>query len=463
METSTMEVSIMETSTTETLLNQPPVSQSSALQSPKANGKLDKACESTNNVPDTDSSISQPHDHVALGSDLWSGADYYSANTKLNIQARKFFDAVNWQALALIATGCRDGIRCSYVDSDGFSVGQFNMVRRLDFVDGVRWVARIRLPPEATSIPLERYDSPRAFEIEIASMKFFKSKSTIPVPDVFAYDHDPSNQVGAPYMLIEYIHGSAADDLRSIKKCENFGTPEQDYKFRQQMAKIQAQVLMFQFSKIGSLYYDGDTENFYIGPDVDTGKGPWTSSADYYRDLADVLMKVAAARYHRNPEDNTYFCAPVLLNHLMSIHSKGSDGPYNLINRDFGAHNILVDNEFNIVGVIDLDGVFAAPPEAAAQYPRFSGLQVEPPGITVTNPYALERIESTKPQLAQYKELLMKYEAELGNGNATISSLLGSRGALIHYGFEDCGGLVGFQNKVWFQSALAMLREYVEA
>ncbi|KAI1734055.1 kinase-like domain-containing protein [Xylaria scruposa] len=339
------------------------------------------------------------------------------------------------------------------------------MVRRLDFVDGVRWVARVRLPPGATPVPLERYNSRRAFEIEVASMKFFKSKSTIPVPEVYAYDHDPSNQVGVPYMLLEYIHGTTADDLQTIKQSApgTFGTLEQDQKFRRQMARIQAQVLAFQFSKIGSLYYDGDTESFYIGPDIDTGKGPWTSPTDYYRDLTDVLLKEAAARYHMNPEETAYLCTPVLLNHLMSIHSKDSKGLYSLINRDFGAHNVLVDKEFNIVGVIDFDGVFAAPPEAAAQYPRLSCMDVEPPGRVVTKPRALERIERTKPKLVEYREWLMKYEAEFCNGDATISSLFGSQGALIHQGFESCSEAFGFRNKVWFSSAIAMLTEFAKS
>ncbi|KAI1299030.1 kinase-like domain-containing protein [Xylaria venustula] len=337
------------------------------------------------------------------------------------------------------------------------------MVRRLDFADGVRWVARVRLPREATYIPLERYDSARAFEIEVASMKFFKSKSTIPVPEVFVYNQDPSNHVGAPYMLIEYIHGTTASKLGEIRSTTypvTYGTPEQDRKFRRQMAKIQAEVLMFQFPKIGSLYYDKDKDDFYIGREIETGRGPWTSSADYYRDLADVLMKEDATRYYRNPEKEKYFCAPLLLSHLMSIHTKVNKGPYNLINRDFGPHNVLVDNEFNIVGVIDFDGVFAAPPEAVAQYPRFFGLDVEAPGIVATKPAVIKRIEYAKPKLAEYRRLLMEYEAALNDGNATISSLLGSRSAIIHSGFDDLAAAIAPQYETWFTSALSMLREY---
>ncbi|KAI0443366.1 kinase-like domain-containing protein [Xylaria telfairii] len=437
-------------------------------QCPNPDANLEKTSESTNSVPDADGSISYPRKCGAIGSDVWNRADQCSTDSKIAIEARKFFGVVDWHALALIATSCRDGIQCNYVDADGFSVGQFNMVRRLDFIDGVRWVARVRLPPGATPVsPAARghYDDRREFEVEIASIKFFKSKSTIPVPEVFYYDPNPSNHVGAPYMLLEYIHGSTAEDLQEIENSAlgMFGTPEQDRKLRQQMAKIQAQLLAFQFPKIGSLYYDKETESFYIGPDIITGNGPWMSSADYYRDLTDVLMKEAAARQYLNPEHNTYFCAPILLNHLMSICSKDDKGPYSLVNRDFGVHNILVDNDFNIVGVIDLGGVFAATPEAAAQYPVLSCLDIEPPGMIPINHDALQRVELKKPKLAEYREWLMKYEAEFRNSNSTISSLVGSQGAVIYYGLDSCSEARGFQTKTWFSSALVMLKEYTEA
>ena len=44
--------------------------------------------------------------------------------------------------------------------------------------------------------------------------------SKIPVPEVFAYDIDPGNDIGAPYMLIEYMHGTTASELRRINESE---------------------------------------------------------------------------------------------------------------------------------------------------------------------------------------------------------------------------------------------------
>jgi hypothetical protein len=107
-----------------------------------------------------------------LGSDSWIGADAYEADDQCNAQTVRFSKSVKWDILASIASDYRSGAPCTYVDK--YSIGQFNLVRRLDFHDGVSWVVRVRLPREATPAPLEAYDSQRAFEIEVASLMFFK-------------------------------------------------------------------------------------------------------------------------------------------------------------------------------------------------------------------------------------------------------------------------------------------------
>jgi hypothetical protein len=92
-----------------------------------------------------------------IGSDSWIGADAYEADDEYNAQTVKFFKSVIWDILASIASRHRSGAPCTYADK--YSIGQFNLVRRLDFHDGVSWVVRVRLPPGATPAPLEAYNS----------------------------------------------------------------------------------------------------------------------------------------------------------------------------------------------------------------------------------------------------------------------------------------------------------------
>jgi len=112
-----------------------------------------------------------------IGNDAWLGADAYEADDEFNVQTAKFFDQVKWDVLASIDSRHRDGMACDYADK--YSIGQFNLVRRLEFADGASWVVRVRLPAEASPAALKAYDSQRAFEVEVASMMFFKYGSQL--------------------------------------------------------------------------------------------------------------------------------------------------------------------------------------------------------------------------------------------------------------------------------------------
>lgn len=85
-----------------------------------------------------------------------------------------------------------------------------------------------------------------------------RAKTSIPVPEVYDYNGDPHNEVGAQYILMDYINGLVATELCEIKGCEIglFGTLEQDRKFRDQVAKIQVELSTFSFDRIGSLFQD---------------------------------------------------------------------------------------------------------------------------------------------------------------------------------------------------------------
>lgn len=72
--------------------------------------------------------------HVPLGSKGWVDGDCYEADDEHGIQARRLFDAVKWDVLASKASSLHDGTQYTY--GDKFSIGQFNMVRRLTFDDG---------------------------------------------------------------------------------------------------------------------------------------------------------------------------------------------------------------------------------------------------------------------------------------------------------------------------------------
>lgn len=62
-------------------------------------------------------------------------------------------------------------------------------------------------------------------------------------------------------------------------------------------------------------------------------------------------------------------------------------------------HNILVDSDFNTVGIVDFDAVMSLPMDAAAQYPVLSGLEPDPPSFVYDKTAALRRIKRTRPHI----------------------------------------------------------------
>jgi aminoglycoside phosphotransferase (APT) family kinase protein len=80
------------------------------------------------------------------------------------------------------------------------------MVRLLQFADKTRWAARVHITRSGYLSTKSRLQS------EIATMLFIKENSDLPVAEVFAYELDEDNPVGAPFILMELLPGSVAMD-----------------------------------------------------------------------------------------------------------------------------------------------------------------------------------------------------------------------------------------------------------
>ncbi|KAK5992196.1 Found in mitochondrial proteome protein 29 [Cladobotryum mycophilum] len=340
------------------------------------------------------------------------------------------------------------------------------MVRRIVFDAGVSWVARVRLPHiESVFGDRELLDVASILKVEVASMKFLKAKTSIPAPEVYSYDAASTNDLGAPYILMDYIHGSVARELRMAKDCDPgmYGTPNQDRKFRQQMANVQAELSSFTFDKIGSLYQNEETSEFFIGPELETGKEPWSSVVNYYADIADhALHSAARSIEHPDLQTGPSFTNPIVFKHLISLYGATGAGPFRLTNRDYGAHNLLVNDNFEIVGVIDFDGIMSAPIEVVVQYPALTGLDREIPGHVATIPAAIERIERTKSKLVDYQKLMGAAESAIqsNQGQTPIADLLMSDAASMYQGLLRYRGHQKWVNDQWMEAYMGFLRRY---
>ena len=265
---------------------------------------------------------------------------------------------VNWGRLLGIARDKR-GVSCSLAKESPCSAS--DLYRGIIFTDNVVWLARLRLPVPRSFNQVQAYEYRRAMQAELTMTNYLKEKTQIPVQEIFVADLDLNNPVGAPYFLLAHDPGWRAHNMVE-------GIAENE-KFMMQMASIQAQLSVLRFGRIGSVYpKDGDNSKVQIGPDIMTGLGPWDTAFSYYSAIAQRCLSGAGGG------SSVSSGLPQRLLEYIVVNGKGIDAlQFGLAHRDFGAHVVMVDEEWNITALLDLDKIVAMPREVIAQFPWYMG------------------------------------------------------------------------------------------
>ena len=160
-------------------------------------------------------------------------------------ETEAFVASINQTELSSLASSLRKGQPCKVGER---LQGAFNVLFHIHFNDGVTWLARFPLP----QCPSLRMKS------EIATMKYVKERTKIPIPEVYAYDLSSNNPIGAPYMLMNKLPGEMLgckwDSL----------SHELKRKILHQIVEILIELSTHRFPQIGSLVLD-DSGEFKIG------------------------------------------------------------------------------------------------------------------------------------------------------------------------------------------------------
>ncbi|MCJ1244681.1 hypothetical protein MMC30_001880 [Trapelia coarctata] len=313
----------------------------------------------------------------AVGSDGWMETFDHPENGYQS--AIRCMTNTNWDNVVKMCSGLRGGVCCDVAIK--FTMGSQNFVRLIQFEDGVKWVIRIPLDDKD---PRWAADTANRMKNEVATYKYLKLHTSIPVPEVHGYNAETDADIGAPYMLLTYIHGTRAYD---------FGLDvEQSRYVQRQMIEIMLELASHKFDRIGSLVRD-ESGDFAIGKDMETNQGPFTTAGEYYAAFSTQYFHLFADHDFENNLDAERCSGlhlPFMFNSFMQIFTDCANdhGPFSLTNTDLGDHNIILDAECNIVGLIDCDNIIAAPIHVVAQIPSISGTDIPPPGLATRNPYA---------------------------------------------------------------------------
>lgn len=194
---------------------------------------------------------------------------------------------------------------------------------------------------------------------ELETMFYVRSRTTIPVPEVYLYDFDPKNTVGAPFILMQRMPGCPLCKIwagLSIRYKEAVLT---------QVAGVLAKLSLVTFDKIGCLQRDGlgPVLNFVAG-----SKGPFLSTYDYCVSfLPDAKSGISSQEIKSELE--TYLVAHKDEPHL--------NAPYCLIHPDFDSKNMIFvqDKDGNqppkLSGIIDWEHAYTGPLYYLYEYPIF--------------------------------------------------------------------------------------------
>ena len=312
----------------------------------------------------------------------WKGLSTFSKGTSLYNLSQDLLKSVRWDTLCAHASNMRKGLTCSV--ETPIAMGGRHLIRILTFEDGVRWIARLRLPKilcgDESVCSDSDEESNLLVEREIACLTIVLERTSTPVPKVYGHIKAGQIGVGASVIFMEYLAGNVALDL-----CFNSIPPQFKPKFFYQMAlaqvstaaeiymlicglnRAQTHVSTILFPMIGSVTRRADGK-YDVGPLPGIG-GPFETASDFFRAWA------ATAKFPHSREHIMSVCGdlgddiskstaeiPSRLSEMADqICSNGDRGPFPLVHVDYGHNNIVVTPDYDIMGVIDWEHAFAAP------------------------------------------------------------------------------------------------------
>ncbi|THV79193.1 hypothetical protein D6D17_06264 [Aureobasidium pullulans] len=247
------------------------------------------------------------------------------------------------------------------------------MVRNIQFADSTNLVARLRLPRSSDN---GLYPDPDAVDIairsEICTLHAVAEHTDIVVPRVYASDTNPDCGVGAPYVLMNCLEGNSGLDL-------GLEIPLQyEHDFFCEIARIHVRLSCIRLPRIGKIIGINEDGTYQQGAIPGIG-GPFDTAAEYYTawsknvsfGLGEERLRQASGEYAEEVVASTALFKRSIADLADKISTPiNNRGPFPLIHGDFGHHNILVDDDYRVKGVIDFEYAFAGPWEIAASFPK---------------------------------------------------------------------------------------------
>ncbi|KAG6063248.1 hypothetical protein E4U32_001457 [Claviceps aff. humidiphila group G2b] len=259
-------------------------------------------------------------------------------------------------------------------------MGGVNCHAEIVFEDGVVWIARFRIL-NVKAPPLKTRDY--YLQSEATTMQFLDRHTRVPSPRVFdwACESDPTNTIGVGYILMEKLNGTPLRWQRA--------TASQKEKIVRQYADIMLEIARHPFDKLGWLIGTTEsssgeaTQGAAVESQIQVGamaggmsQGSFRSSEEAFRAIVEANIRMTVAGEIGSAENTLdillvhRFRLDVLhkLSEQTATAEKGSEQFFLKHPDDKGDH-ILVNDDFDIVGIIDWEWCQTASKEEAFSSP----------------------------------------------------------------------------------------------
>ena len=296
--------------------------------------------------------------------------------------------------------------------------GSFHILFQLQFTDGIRWVLKV----PATGYK-GRFDdiSARALLCEAQTMRLLRSKTTIPVPEVYAFNTSVDHPLGCAFILMEYIDAIPAQEIWFDASLTQAALEQVRGRILRDLASAMSQLSIFEYEQRGSptLNERGDIVGIRAAKTIDLQaeldrqhEGQGDDSTNFcevgpFSDPKAYFLHMYNRR--RTPGHSSGKGLHKLLRLLIDWMDFG-DSKFTLRHPDFNLQNILVSKDGELSGVIDWDGIAAVPRAVGYEcYPSWLTRDWDP----IKYGYPDSHLPENSPEeLHRYRELYASYMEE---------------------------------------------------
>lgn len=292
----------------------------------------------------------------------------------------------------------------------------------LHFEDGERWIVRIPrsgfsdVPPDLVEYLVMS---------EYATLKFLES-TQVPAPKPFAYgiSSDPTNRVGVSYLLMQALPG---EPFYAHKASES----QKKYVFNQ-LAEILIELAKHPLPRAGSLTINND--EVIVGP-VASNRfvtletyGPFDTALEYLTSILEQhLDLIADGQLYPEYPVEAFLFFHFLQQNIQHLVSGDMPEQFFLKHVDDKGDHLLVDESFNITGIIDWQFARAVPASEAFG-PSYitadlASLYSSNTGVTSDDHYLATALRgkgaSSLALIAERNEIMRRFHHGLASGSTT--------------------------------------------